>query len=130
VCIRCFCVQCNDHVLDQGAQQLFAIAVGGRRRIPHTCEIGAEGQDRGAFRGAERPRALLLPTRQLALRSGELVQTRVPLGLEPAGNEAVLGVDRPISSFRALRFVAGAFDLSPSLGEGCVMIRFELFGGA
>ena len=32
----------EDDFLDQAAQQLFAVAVGGRRRGPHAAEVGAE----------------------------------------------------------------------------------------
>ena len=34
----------DDHLLDQAAQQLFAVAVGGCGRGPHAAEVGAERQ--------------------------------------------------------------------------------------
>ena len=39
---RCSRVDVEDHLLDQAAQQLLAVAVGGGRRGPDAAEVGAE----------------------------------------------------------------------------------------
>ena len=41
---RCSLVGVDGHFLDQAAEQLLAVAVGGRRRGPHAAEVGAERQ--------------------------------------------------------------------------------------
>ena len=46
-------IHVDDDLLDQGAQQLLAVAVGGGRRRPDTLEVGSQGQDGCALLSAE-----------------------------------------------------------------------------
>jgi len=42
------------HLVQQGAQQLLAVLIGGGRRVPDGLQVVAEGQDRGALGAGER----------------------------------------------------------------------------
>ena len=57
----------EDHLLDQAAQQLLAVAVGGRRRGPHAAEVGAKPEQLLALGRGERARALVLAQGELGL---------------------------------------------------------------
>src|SRR4029453_13454113 len=54
-------VHSDVYLVEQGAQQLFAVLVGGGRRGPHLVEVLAEGGDGGALAVGERDGAGLLP---------------------------------------------------------------------
>ena len=59
----------------------------------------------------------------------ELAQALLPLALEAAGDETVLGIDSAIAAFGTLCLVPGPFSGEPALGERIVAIGFEPFGG-
>jgi hypothetical protein len=65
-------VQRDVDLVDQGAQQLFAVLVGGRGRVPDGAEIAAEGEDRLFLFGGQGFRARGLAAGQLGLGVGEL----------------------------------------------------------
>ena len=60
---------------------------------------------------------------------GEVPQRGFPLVLQSAGDEPVLGVDRPVTAFGSGRRVAGGFHLAAPLRQGGVVAVFELLGG-
>ena len=62
----------DDDFLDQAAEQLLAVAVGGGGRRPDAAEVGAERQQLLALLVGERARSLLLAQRELGLGLGEL----------------------------------------------------------
>src|SRR6202035_4499834 len=59
----------------------------------------------------------------------ELAQALLPLALEAAGDETVLGIDSAIAAFGTLCLVPGTFSGEPTRGERIVAIGFEPFGG-
>ena len=67
-----FALDVEDDFVDQGAQQLFAVAVGGRGCGPHAAEIGAEREQLLALGVGQDPWALVLAQRELGLGLGEL----------------------------------------------------------
>ena len=69
-------VDVEDDFLDQTAQQLLAVAVGGGRRGPHAPEIGAEREQTLALGRGQRARPLLLAQRELGFGLGELSAAR------------------------------------------------------
>lgn len=86
-------------LVEQGAQQLFAILVEGARCCPHSVEVVAEREDRGALSVGQRGGAGGLAAGQLGFRCGELAQRLFPVALQAAGDEAVLGVDGTVAAF-------------------------------
>ena len=117
-----------DHFLDQAAQQLLAVAVGGRGRRPDAAEVGAERQQLLALVLGERPRALLLAQRELGLGLGELCERVLPVALQAAGDEPVLGLDLAIAALGPLGLVLGALDLQPPLLQRRVVVLLERLG--
>jgi hypothetical protein len=101
--------------LEQGAQQLLAVLVGGGRGVPHLAQVVAEGQDRGALRGGEGGGACLLAVRQLSFGVGLGLQGALPFGFQPARHQPVLGIDGPVPAFGSGGLVAGLLDLAARL---------------
>ena len=126
---RCSRTTSRIDFLDQAAQQLLAVAVGGRRRGPHAAEVGAERQQLLALCLGERPRALVLAQRELGLGVGELAERVLPVALEAAGDEPVLGLDLAVAALGPLGLVLGALDLQPPLLERGVVVLLERLGG-
>ena len=118
----------EDHLLDQAAQKLLAVAVGGRRRGPHAAEVGAEPEQLLALGRGERAGALVLAKRELGLGGGERCERLLPIALQAAGDEAVLGLDSAVAPLGALRLILGALDLQPPLLERGVVIVLERLG--
>src|SRR5206468_7400607 len=82
----------DDDLLDQGTQQLLAIAVGGRRRRPDAFEVGSQRHDGAALLDGRHGGLLSLTPRQLGFRGGDPLEGLLPLGFEAASDEAVVGV--------------------------------------
>jgi hypothetical protein len=83
----------DDDFLDDGAQQLLAVAIRGARRRPHELQVAAEGGEALPLLGAQGARALLLASGKLGLSRGELAQALLPLLFQPACDQAVLRLD-------------------------------------
>ena len=84
----------EDHLLDQGSQQLLAVAVGGGGGRPDPSEVCAEREQSLALLWSEDAGAPALAQLQLGLCGGERRELLLPLALQAAGHEAVLGLDR------------------------------------
>ena len=86
-------------LVEQGVQELFAVAVGGGGRVPHRREVVAEGQDRRFLLWCQGFRACCFAVGEFGLGVGEVPQRGLPRVLQPAGDEPVLRVDRPVAAF-------------------------------
>ncbi len=117
------------HVIDQGPQQLLAVAVGGRGRVPDLVQVVPECADAGAFGVGQGAGAGLLAAGEFGLGGGEFGQCLLPGGLQAAGDEPVVRVDGLVAALGAAGVVTGAFDLAAVLVEGGVVGVFEVFGG-
>ena len=63
-----------------------------------------------------------------ASASGERAERVLPVALEAAGDEPVLGLDLAVAALRPLGLVSGALDLQPPLRERGVVVLLERFG--
>ena len=127
---RCSRVDVEDDLLDQAAKQLLAVTVGGRRRRPDAAEVGAEREQLRAFVGRQRAGALMLAHGEFGLGGGELRERLLPVALQAARDEPVLGLDLAVAALGALGLVAGALDLQPPLFERRVVVGFKRLGRA
>ena len=96
-------VDVEDDFLDQAAQQLFAVAVGGGGRGPHAAEVGAERKELLALGVGQGAWPLLLAKRELGFGFGEFLQGAFPVALQAAGDEAVLGLDLVVAALGLAR---------------------------
>ena len=117
------------HLVQQGAQQLLAVLIGGGRRVPDGLQVVAEGQDRGALGGGERGGAGCLAAGQLGLGGGQLGEGFLPGGFQAAGDQPVFRVDGLVAALGPGGLVAGLLDLAPVLGQGGVVALLDLPGG-
>src|SRR6516164_4843175 len=118
-------VDCDDDLLEQRAQQLLLVA---RRRgwgLPGFEQVGAEGEQTGAFVHTERPGTQLFATCKLGLGLFQFAQALLPLGLDATGDETVVGVDGAIATFGALRVVACPLDRETPLRQRAVVVGFD-----
>jgi len=121
-------VQRDVHFVEQGAQQLRAVLVGGGR-LPHLAEVVAEGQDRGPLAIGEGRRAGGLAASQISPGVRVLTQGVFPFGFHAAGDEPVVRVDGPVAASCFGGIVAGLFHPAAVLGQGGIAV-FELPGGS
>src|SRR5215471_9782645 len=101
-------LEIENHFFQQCAQELLAVAVGGRRRSPHLTYIGAESLNRLKLRGADCAGALLLSSPQFHLRSSQVAQTVLPFGFQTASDQSIFGLHSSIAALGPLRLVTGA----------------------
>jgi hypothetical protein len=121
-------VDVEDHFVDQAAQQLFAVAVGGARRGPDAAEVGAECEQTVAFGVGQDARALLFAEGQLGFGLGQLRERFLPVAFQAAGDQAVFGLDLAVATLGLLGRVSGLLDLQAPVREGCVVVGLERFG--
>jgi len=121
-------VQRDVHLLQQGAQQLLAVLVGGGRGVPHLAEVAAESQDGLFLLRGEGFRACGLAAGQLSFGVGQFAECGLPFALQPAGDQPVVRVDGPVAALGPGCLVAGLLDLALVLGQGSTMSVFELPG--
>ena len=76
----------------------------------------------------QRARALLLAQRELGLGLGELAERVLPVALQAAGDEPVLGLDLAVAALGPVGLVSGALDLQPPLLQRGVVVLLERFG--
>jgi hypothetical protein len=120
----------DDHFFEHRAEQLLAIAIGGRRGVPHPAEVTAERADRRTILIAESTRLLFLLLSDRELGFAELAETRFPLGLEATSDEAIVRIDSAVASLGALRFITCTLYLSALLRECGVVPRLAELHGA
>src|SRR5439155_891541 len=82
--------------VDQGAQQLLAVLIGGGRRVPHLAQVLTKGKDRGPLRAGEGGGACLFAAGQLGFGVGPGLPGTFPFGFQAARHEPVFGVDGPV----------------------------------
>src|SRR5262249_51161644 len=116
-------------LVQQGAQQLFAVLVGGGGRVPDGLQIIAEGEDRGALGGGEGCRAGGLAAGELGFGGGQVGERFLPGGFQAAGDQPVAGVDGLVAALGLGGLVAGLLDLAAPLLQGSVVPLLELPGG-
>lgn len=114
---------------EQCAQQLFAVAVGGRRRRPDTAGIVGEREDRLFLVRCKGFRSLHFAAGEFGFSIGDRLQSDVPFGFQPAGHQAVVRIDSTVTAFGFQRDVAGLFDLASVLVQGGVVAGLELVSG-
>jgi hypothetical protein len=119
----------DDDLFEQRSQQLLAIARRGGRRVPYALQVDAQREQAATVFGAEYSRSFTFAPGELGFGLLELAQALLPLALEAAGDEAVLGIDSAIAAFGTLCLVPGALGGEPPLGERIVAIGFAPFGG-
>ena len=117
------------HFLEQGAQQLLAVLVGGGRGVPDGFEVVAEGQDGCPLVRGEGPGAGVLPAGELRLGVGQRPQGAFPSGFQAAGDEPVVRVDGAVAPLGPPGFVAGLLRLAAVLVQHGVVVVLELAGG-
>src|SRR5882757_8482303 len=119
----------DDDLFEQGSQQLLAIARRGGRRLPYSLQVGTERKQAAPVFCAERSRSFPFAPGELGFGLLELAQALLPLALEAARDEAVLGIDSAIAAFGTLCLVPGTLGGELPLGERILAIRLEPFGG-
>jgi hypothetical protein len=76
----------DDDLLQQGAQQLFAVPVGSGRCLPHQGDVAAQGSDGGPVGGGQGLGAAPLAAGQLGFGRGDFGELGLPVTLQPAGD--------------------------------------------
>jgi hypothetical protein len=74
------------HFFQQGAQQLLAVLIGGRRGVPDGGEVVAEGEDGGTFVAGQDCGAGCLAAGELGLGGGQSGEGFLPGGFQAAGD--------------------------------------------
>ena len=121
-------VDLDDDLFEQGAQQLLAVAVGGGRRRqtrPTSSPRALMAARSSGVRPAGRRCLAAASSASAAATRGKL---GLPVAFEPAGDQAVVGVDGEVAPFRRAGLVAGPFDLQAPLGERRVVVGLQLLG--
>ena len=125
--VRLLALDCHHDFLEQRAQQLLAIPVGGGGRGPDGVEVLSEREQRVALLARQHERLRVFTTRQFRLGGLELAKSVLPLGFETSGDQTIVGIDGPIAPFGTVRTVARSLDITPELSHGSLVIGFELF---
>jgi hypothetical protein len=100
----------EDDVIEHAAQELFAVSVGGCRRVPDSGEIGGEARERMSLLVAEGRGASAFEFARRTLLGVEFGQRGFERVLEGTGDEPVLGFAGVVLAARAFGLVGGAFD--------------------
>ena len=96
-------VDADDHLVEQGAQQFFAVPVGGGGRLPHRRDVGAQREDRGFLLRGKGFRALSLASARVRLRRRRGCAAPVPSRLPGRGRPAGCPGRRPGNAARPWR---------------------------
>ena len=102
-----------------------SVVVGADHTRPRSAPSASSRSRSGAVsvRGS-----LLFAQRELGLGLGELAECVLPVALQAAGDEPVLGLDLAIAALRSVGLVSGALDLQPPLLQRGVVVLLERFG--
>ena len=119
----------NGHILQQGAEQLLAIAIRGGRRRPHAPQVAAECKQALALAVIQMARLLSLTPLHLGFGVGKFAQPLFPLRLQATRHQPIVGIDGVVSAFGLGCFVTPPLDLQAPLRQSRVTIGFQLFGG-
>lgn len=92
-------------------------------------DVGAERAQRSPPVVTKRPGPCRFATCQVCFSVGEGGELGLPVRLEAAGHEAVVGVDGEVAPLRSGGVVAGPLDLASPMGQRGVMVGFEHLGG-
>ena len=122
-------VDVDSDFFEKGAQQLFAVPVGGGGSGPHCADVGAQGGQGGAVVVGEGAGPGRLAAGQFGLSVVDRGELGLPVGFEPSGHQAVVGVDGQVTPLGFGGFVAGLFDLAAPLVQGGVVVGLEDFRG-
>src|ERR1700674_4531118 len=114
--------------LDHGAQQLFLVAWRGGWRVPHRKQINPEGEHPSALVGAEGSGPQGFTVCEFGLGLLEFTQAVLPLGLETAGDEAVVGVDGTIPTLGTFSLVVCPLHGETPLCKRAIVIGLEPLG--
>src|SRR5262249_60913786 len=120
----------DDDFFEQRPEQLLAITRRSRGRIPHSADICSDRKQACALCLGEHAGALLLATRQLSLRGFERAKALLPIALEAAGNQPIVGIDGAIAPLGTACLVARPLDAEPPLLEGCLAIGLKALGSS
>ena len=71
---------------------------------------------------------MLFAQGELSLSFGKFAERVLPVALQAAGDEPVLGLDLAVAALGTVGLVFGALDLQPPLLERRVVVLFERFG--
>ena len=100
----------DDDLLDHSAQQFLLVPCRGGGRIPNALEVLSESEKRTLLGVVKTAGPITLAALQFTLCFLECFQTLFPIPLQPARDETMLRLDRPISPLGPLGFVAGPLD--------------------
>jgi hypothetical protein len=81
------------HLIEQGAQQLLAVLVGGGRSVPDGAEVIAEGQDRLFLLRCQGFRACGRAAGELGFCVGQFAERGLPFSFQAAGDQPVVRVN-------------------------------------
>ncbi|MER9560287.1 hypothetical protein NKI92_34225 [Mesorhizobium sp. M0323] len=121
-------VDMEGDLLDECAQQLLAVA---RRRggcVPDACQIGPEGDEVLPLLGRQPARTLRLAPHQFGLCRLQSAQRLLPLLLQPAGDQAIVGIDGAIAALGAVDGELRPLHIEPPLLECRLAIVFQPLG--
>src|ERR1700716_106406 len=121
-------VEGDDDFFEQGAQQFLFVARCSGRGLPDLEQIGAEREQAVALVDGQRPRSLLFTTCEFSFGRFQFMERFFPFRFEPAGDQPIVRIDSPVSTFGALRLVACPLDRQPPLRKRTVAINFKPLG--
>jgi hypothetical protein len=119
----------DDHVADERAQQLLAVAVGRRRRVPQPRQIARQPRESGPFVVGQRRGPSLLERGELAALALDGRERVLERSFEGARDEPVLGLARVELASRAIGLELGALDGEALAGEPLVVLVMQLSDG-
>src|ERR1700736_4728026 len=121
-------VEGDDDFLDQGAQQFLFVARCSGRSLPDVEQSGAEREHAVALLEAQRPRSLVFTTCEFSFGRFQFTERFFPFRFEPAGDQAIVRIDGPVSTLGALRHVACPLDRQTPLRKRTIAINFKPLG--
>src|SRR5262245_33890379 len=98
--------------------------------MPHGVEICADREQARAFCLGEHARSFRLTTGELGLCGFERAQALFPFALEPAGNQAIIGIHRALAPLGPAHLLIRPLDAEPPLLEGRLAIGLEALGSS